>query len=160
MVKRGHIEDFNQHLYIYGDALDILDNERLQRKTESITFLYIHIAHITTPAIADKLCKFRKLRALHFRYNHMTTIRQILDIDRLLSASNYKSHIRNQDVTGDYGQISIRNNKLCEVDGFRPWMIFKFHKTQMMRIINDEFITDELFASLMAEWNEARIFFK
>ena len=29
IVKRGHIEDFDQHLYIYGDALDILDNERL-----------------------------------------------------------------------------------------------------------------------------------
>ena len=90
----------------------------------------------------------------------MTSIRQILDIDRLLTASNYKSHIRNQDITGDFGQISINNNKLCQDKDFRPWMIFKFHKTQTMRIINDEFITDELFANLMTEWNEARIFFK
>lgn len=159
LVKNGFVEIDRTSLIIYGNALEILDNFTIRATIQSITFQYIHLTQIMHHDIIEKLKKFKMLKQFNFRYNNITLIKQIFEIDRLLHAMRYSPIMLqkdNQEI--NCGSILIKNNQICSRKDFRPWMIYKFHGHHHILRINEELIDAEKYAQLLAIWNKENIF--
>jgi hypothetical protein len=155
-------------LMMYGNAFEALTNPRLQATVENITFFYQHYLLLTGFSICDKLKKFCKLKHLTFRYNAITEVSQLSEIEKLYKTILIKDRLQKYpEVTFDnastilsrpYGSLSISNNPACDDAEFRPWMAYRFYKNHNVHVINGEVITDDVFRALMQGWNSKKLF--
>jgi len=155
-------------LMIYGNAFEALSNPRLQATVENITFFYQHYLLLTGFSVCDKLKKFHKLKHLTFRYNAITEVSQLSEIEKLYKTILIKDRLQKYpEVTFDnastilsrtHGSLSIANNPACDDAEFRPWMAYRFYKNHNIHVINGEVITDDVFRALMNDWNRKKLF--
>lgn len=66
-VQSGHAEiEGDNLLFIYGNALEVLNNEGFQNSVEQILFQYVRFDQVVHHSWLAKLKKFRKVRKLIF----------------------------------------------------------------------------------------------
>lgn len=67
LVQSGHAEiEGDNKLYIYGNALEVLNNTEFQKTVEHISFQFVRFDNIISPTSITKMRKFSKLKVLHF----------------------------------------------------------------------------------------------
>ena len=155
-------------LMIYGNAIEALSNPRLQATVENITFFYQHYLLLTGFSVCDKLKKFHKLKHLTFRYNAISEVGHLSEIEKLYKIIVMKDRLQKYpEVTFDnaatilsrpHGSLSISNNSACDDAEFRPWMAYRFYKNHNVHVINGEVITEDVFRALMDGWNKKNLF--
>jgi len=58
-VQSGHAEiEGDKKLFIYGNALEVLNNQDFQKTVEQISFQYVRFDQITSPSNIGKLKRF------------------------------------------------------------------------------------------------------
>ena len=155
-------------LMIYGNAIEALSNPRLQATVESITFFYQHYLLLTGFSVCDKLKKFHKLKHLTFRYNAISEVGHLSEIEKLYKTIVIKDRLQKYpEVTFDnastilsrpHGSLSISNNPACDDAEFRPWMAYRFYKNHNIHVLNGEVMTEDVFRALMDGWNNKKLF--
>ena len=72
LVQSGHAEiEGDNKLFIYGNALEVLNNTDFQKTVEQISFQYVRFDNIISPTNISKLRRFNKLKALFFMDNNI-----------------------------------------------------------------------------------------
>jgi hypothetical protein len=120
----AEIESQNK-LLIYGNALDILDNEAYYETINFLHFEYVNITQICVNEILDKIKRFKNLLGIKFSNNNIKSLSQLTKLKNL-SDKLEKLNIEN-------------NNEIGKLDMLKDFLIYLFPK---IRFINDEEITD------------------
>lgn len=88
-VQSGHAEiEGISMLFIYGNAIEVLEKAEFQKTVEEITFQYMRYNTIVGSLNMKKLRKFEKLRKLTFSHNN---IHSFVQISKLEAISTLKS---------------------------------------------------------------------
>jgi hypothetical protein len=67
LVQSGHAEiEGDQLLFIYGNALEVLNNPDFQKTVSQISFQYVRFDNIISPSNISKLKRFVNLKRLLF----------------------------------------------------------------------------------------------
>jgi len=72
LVQSGHAEiEGDNKLFIYGNALEVLNNPEFQKTVEQISFQYVRFDNIIGVSNISKLKRFQKLKSLFFQDNNI-----------------------------------------------------------------------------------------
>jgi hypothetical protein len=72
LVQSGHAEiEGDTMLFIYGNALEVLNNNDFQKTVEQISFQYVRFDNIVSHSNLGKLKRFQKLKKLIFSDNNI-----------------------------------------------------------------------------------------
>lgn len=72
LVQSGHAEiEGDNKLFIYGNALEVLNNPDFQKTVEQISFQYVRFDNVISPSNIGKLKRFSKLKSLFFQDNNI-----------------------------------------------------------------------------------------
>ena len=83
-VQSGHAEiEGNTMLFIYGNAIEVLEKSNFQKEVEEITFQYMRFNTIVGGSNMKKLKKFDKLRKLTFMDNNIHSFVQISKLEAI-----------------------------------------------------------------------------
>ena len=92
LVQSGHAEiEGDNKLFIYGNALEVLNNPDFQKTVEQISFQYVRFDNIIGPSNISKLKRFLKLKSLFFQDNNIYSFIQKMYI--VSSTFRKKSYI-------------------------------------------------------------------
>lgn len=75
-------------LFIYGNALEVLNNIDFQKTVEQISFQYVRFDNIVGHSNLAKLKKFTKLKKLVFSDNNIHSFIQISKLEILTTLSS------------------------------------------------------------------------
>mmetsp|Transcript_13001 Transcript_13001/g.14961 ORF Transcript_13001/g.14961 Transcript_13001/m.14961 type:complete len:127 (+) Transcript_13001:1135-1515(+) len=83
-VQSGHAEiEGISMLFIYGNAIEVLEKVEFQKTVEEITFQYMRYNTIVGSNNMKKLRKFEKLRKLTFSHNNIHSFVQISKLEAI-----------------------------------------------------------------------------
>ena len=84
LVQSGHAEiEGDQLLFIYGNALEVLNNQEFQKTVVQISFQYVRFDSIISPSNISKLKRFVNLKKLLFQDNNIYSFIQISKLEAL-----------------------------------------------------------------------------
>jgi len=84
LVQSGHAEiEGDQLLFIYGNALEVLNNVEFQKTVVQISFQYVRFDNIISPSNISKLKRFVNLKRLLFQDNNIYSFIQISKLEAL-----------------------------------------------------------------------------
>jgi hypothetical protein len=110
-VQSGHAEiEGTSMLFIYGEAVEVLDKSEFQKPVEEIMFQYMSFNDIVGSMNMKKLRKFEKLRKLTFSHNNIFSFVQISKLEAIPTLKSLT--ISNNDVS---------NTLLC-----RCFVVYRF----------------------------------
>lgn len=108
----GHAEmENNSILYIFGNAMEILDNPEYFNNIEEISFQYLRFDSITSLQNLNILRKYNKLRSIILSHNF---IHSFFQVSKLESLRNLNS-------------LTISNNDITRIRLFRPFVLYRFN---------------------------------
>jgi hypothetical protein len=111
-------------LFIYGNAIEVLEKAEFQKTVEEITFQYMRFNTIVGSTNMKKLRKFEKLRKLTFSHNN---IHSFVQISKLEAITTLKSLTINDN--------DVYNTCLC-----RCFIVYRF---PFVTEINGKAVSDE-----------------
>ena len=111
-------------LFIYGNAIEVLDKAEFQKSVEEITFQYMRFNIIVGSPNMKKLRRFEKLRKLTFMDNN---IHSFVQISKLEAITTLKS-------------LSITNNDVHQTSLCRCFIVYRF---PFVTEINGKPVSDE-----------------
>lgn len=115
LVQSGHAEiEGDTMLFIYGNALEVLNNSDFQKTVEAITFQYVRFDNIVGHSNLSKLKKFSKLKKLAFQDNNIHSFIQISKLEILQSLTS----------------LSIENNDVAQTTLCRTFIVYRFPNVQ------------------------------
>lgn len=124
-VQSGHAEiEGVTMLFIYGNAIEVLEKAEFQKSVEEITFQYMRFNTIVGSSNMKKLRKFEKLRKLTFSDNN---IHSFVQISKLEAINTLKS-------------ITITNNDVFNTSLCRCFVVYRF---PFVTEINGRPVTDD-----------------
>lgn len=124
LVQSGHAEiEGDNKLFIYGNALEVLNNPDFQKTVEQISFQYVRFDNIISPSSIAKLKRFQKLRSLFFQDNNIYSFIQISKLEAL----------------GSLQALSIERNEVSNTVLLRTFIVYRFPNVTM---INEKGVTD------------------
>jgi leucine-rich repeat-containing protein 49 len=124
-VQSGHAEiEGVSMLFIYGNAIEVLEKAEFQKSVEEITFQYMRFNTIVGSTNMKKLRKFEKLRKLTFMDNN---IHSFVQISKLEAINSLRS-------------LSITNNDVHLTCLCRCFIVYRF---PFVTEINNKFVNDE-----------------
>ena len=110
-VQSGHAEiEGKTMLFIYGNAIEVLDKSEFQKEVEEITFQYMRFNTIVGGGNMKKLTKFERLRKLIFSHNYMHSFFQISKLEAI----------------GTLRSISITENDVSLTSLWRCFIVYRF----------------------------------
>jgi hypothetical protein len=110
-IISGHAElEEEKYLIIYGNALEVVDNEEFYDNIVSINFEYFNIDLITTRHVLEKLKKFKKLNKLSFSNNNLHSFYQLVKFEDLTSIDH----------------ISVIDNEINKANLLKYFLIYRF----------------------------------
>jgi hypothetical protein len=111
LVQSGHAEiEGDTMLFIYGNALEVLNNAEFQKTVEQISFQYVRFDNIVSHSNLGKLRKFIRLKKLMFSDNNIHSFIQISKLECLQSLNN----------------LSIENNDVSKTILCRTFIVYRF----------------------------------
>jgi len=124
LVQSGHAEiEGDNKLFIYGNALEVLNNLDFQKTVEQISFQYVRFDNIIGPSNIAKLKRFQKLKSLFFQDNN---IYSFIQISKLEALTNLMS-------------LSIERNEVSDTVLLRTFIVYRFPN---VKEINDRAVSD------------------
>lgn len=124
LVQSGHAEiEGDNKLFIYGNALEVLNNPDFQKTVEQISFQYVRFDNIIGPSNINKLKRFLKLKSLFFQDNNIYSFIQISKLEALTSLMS----------------LSIEKNEVSDTVLLRTFIVYRFPNVVE---INDKAVTD------------------
>eukprot|EP00826_Nyctotherus_ovalis_P065256 TRINITY_DN9587_c0_g1_i13.p1 TRINITY_DN9587_c0_g1~~TRINITY_DN9587_c0_g1_i13.p1 ORF type:complete len:237 (-),score=40.38 TRINITY_DN9587_c0_g1_i13:150-860(-) len=97
-------------LYIYGNALEVLDNTEFQKSVTQISFQYISFDIIANHSNLPKLMRFQKLSKLHFAHNYMNSFLQLSRLEKLPSIA----------------ELAIEHNAIAKASFLKFFILYRF----------------------------------
>ena len=83
-VQSGHAEiEGKTMLFIYGNAIEVLDKVEFQKEVEEITFQYMRFNTIVGSSNMKKLVRFERLKKLIFSHNYIHSFVQISKLETI-----------------------------------------------------------------------------
>ena len=124
LVQSGHAEiEGDNKLFIYGNALEVLNNLDFQKTVEQISFQYVRFDNIIGPSNISKLKRFQKLKSLFFQDNNIYSFIQISKLEALTSLMS----------------LSIERNEVSDTVLLRTFIVYRFPN---VKEINDRAVSD------------------
>ena len=124
-VQSGHAEiEGKAMLFIYGNAIEVLDKSEFQKEVEEITFEYMTYNTIVGSSNMKKLIKFEKLKKLIFSNNYIYSFVQISKLEAIWTLRS----------------ISIKENDIALTTLWRCFIVYRFPSVYE---INGKVITEE-----------------
>lgn len=121
LVQSGHAEiEGDTMLYIYGNALEVLNNNDFQKTVQQINFQHIRFDSIVDYNNLPKLRKFTKLSKLAFSNNYLHSFAQVMSLECFPHLSS----------------ISIENNDITKATLIKDFIIYRFPLIQIINGIN------------------------
>lgn len=111
LVQSGHAEiEGDTLLFIFGNALEVLNNQDFQKTVEEITLQYVRFDSIVDHTNIGKLKKFGNLSRLKFSHNFLHSFFQVAKLECL-------SHLK---------AITIENNDIMKTTLIRDFIVYRF----------------------------------
>lgn len=111
LVQSGHAEiEGTKWLFIFGNALEVLDKENFQKEVEDISFQYMKFDNIVQHSQMKRLWKFEKLEKLSFSDNNIHSFIQISKLEQIMTLK----------------QISILNNDVSKCILCWCYIVYRF----------------------------------
>lgn len=111
LVQSGHAEiEGDNKLFIYGNALEVLNNPDFQKTVEQISFQYVRFDNIIGPSNINKLKRFTKLKSLFFQDNNIYSFIQISKLEALTTLMS----------------LSIEKNEVSDTILLRTFIVYRF----------------------------------
>lgn len=111
LVQSGHAEiEGDKLLFIYGNALEVLNNQEFQKSVVQILFQYVRFDSIISPSNISKLKRFSNLKKLLFQNNNIYSFIQISKLEAIQSLNS----------------ISIENNNVSDTVLLRTFIVYRF----------------------------------
>lgn len=124
LVQSGHAEiEGDQLLFIYGNALEVLNNVEFQKTVVQISFQYVRFDNIISPSNISKLKRFVNLKRLLFQDNNIYSFIQISKLEALQTLTS----------------LSIENNEVSDTVLLRTFIVYRFPNVTE---INGESVSD------------------
>ena len=124
LVQSGHAEiEGDQLLFIYGNALEVLNNVEFQKTVVQFSFQYVRFDNIISPSNIAKLKRFVNLKKLLFQDNNIYSFIQISKLEALQSLNS----------------LSIENNEVSDTVLLRTFIVYRFPNVNE---INGEAVSD------------------
>ena len=119
-IVSGHAElEGSNKLNIYGNALEVLDQNEFYENISIIHFEYFNIDMITNRKIIEKLKKFAKISKLIFSNNNIHSFYQLLKFEDF----------------NDIESISIINNEINNANLLKYFLIYRFQKIKFYMLL-------------------------
>lgn len=110
-IISGHAElEGNNKLNIYGNALEVLEQNEFYLTVNAISFEYFNIDLITHKYVIDKLKKFNNLNKIHLSFNNLHSFYQLIKFEEF---NNIES-------------IILVNNEICGSNLLKYFLIYRF----------------------------------
>lgn len=97
-------------LFIYGNALEVLNNADFQKTVEQISFQYVRFDSIVGHSNLGKLKRFAKLKKLAFSDNNIHSFIQISKLEILTSLTS----------------LTVENNEVANTTLVRTFIVYRF----------------------------------
>ena len=111
LVQSGHAEiEGDQLLFIYGNALEVLNNQDFQKTVVQISLQYVRFDNIISPSNISKLKRFVNLKKLLFQDNNIYSFIQISKLEALQNLNS----------------LSIENNEVSDSVLLRTFIVYRF----------------------------------
>ena len=124
LVQSGHAEiEGDNKLFIYGNALEVLNNPEFQKTVEQISFQYVRFDNIISPSNISKLRRFQKLKSLLFQDNNIYSFIQISKLEALSTLTS----------------VSIEKNEVSNTTLLRTFIVYRFPNVTS---INEKTVVD------------------
>lgn len=124
LVQSGHAEiEGDTMLFIYGNALEVLNNPDFQKTVEQISFQYVRFDNIVSHSNLSKMRRFTKLKKLVFSDNNIHSFIQISKLEVLTSLIS----------------LTIENNEVANTALVRTFIVYRFPNVTE---INGQPVTD------------------
>ena len=124
-VQSGHAEiEGKTMLFIYGNAIEVLDKTEFQKEVEEITFQYMRFNTIVGGGNMKKLIKFERLKKLIFSNNYMHSFFQISKLEAI----------------GTLRSITITENDVSLTSLWRWFIVYRF---PAVNEINGKMVTED-----------------
>jgi hypothetical protein len=124
LVQSGHAEiEGDTMLFIYGNALEVLNNADFQKTVEQISFQYVRFDNIVSHSNLSKLKRFQKLKKLIFSDNNVHSFIQISKLEVLTTLNS----------------LTIENNEVSSTVLVRTFIVYRFPNVTE---INGSFVSD------------------
>lgn len=124
LVQSGHAEiEGDTMLFIYGNALEVLNNVEFQKSVEQISFQYVRFDNIVSHSNLSKLKRFQKLKKLIFSDNNIHSFIQISKLEVLTTLNS----------------LTIENNEVSNTVLVRTFIVYRFPNVTE---INGSLVTD------------------
>ena len=124
LVQSGHAEiEGDQLLFIYGNALEVLNNVEFQKTVVQISFQYVRFDNIISPSNISKLKRFVNLKRLLFQDNNIYSFIQISKLEALQTLTS----------------LSIESNEVSDTVLLRTFIVYRFPNVNE---INAETVSD------------------
>ena len=110
-------------MFIYGNALEVLNNAEFQKTVVQISFQYVRFDNIISPSNISKLKRFVNLKKLLFQDNNIYSFIQISKLEALQTLNS----------------LSIENNEVSDTILLRTFIVYRFPNVTE---INGEAVSD------------------
>mmetsp|Transcript_41892 Transcript_41892/g.30756 ORF Transcript_41892/g.30756 Transcript_41892/m.30756 type:complete len:226 (+) Transcript_41892:1492-2169(+) len=117
VVQSGHAEiEANRILYIYGNALEVLQRAEFYEQVEEMHLEYVRFDLIVYHSNLEKLKKFTKLKRLVLRNNYLNSFILLSKVECL----------------GSVQSLSISENEILECRTLKSFVVYRFqHVTEL-----------------------------
>ena len=124
MVQSGHAEiEANKILYIYGNALEVLQRSEFYDQVEEIHLNYVRFDLIVYHANLDKLKKFSRVKKLVLSNNYLNSFILLSKIECLNTVS----------------QVMIYDNEVLRCVQLKSFIVYRF---QHVKEFNGQSVTE------------------
>lgn len=111
LVQSGHAEiEGETMLFIYGNALEVLNRADFQSQVEQVTFIYVRYEHIANHQTLSRLKRFVKLKKLNLSHNNLHSFMSLSKLESLAPLTS----------------INIDNNDVINTVLYRSFIVYRF----------------------------------
>jgi leucine-rich repeat-containing protein 49 len=111
LVQSGHAEiEGEAMLFIYGNALEVLNRADFQSQVEQISFVYVRFEHIANHQTLSRLKRFVKLRRLSLSHNNLHSFMHLSKLECITSLT----------------ALNIENNDVINTVLYRSFIVYRF----------------------------------
>lgn len=124
-MQSGHAEiEGNKTLYIYGNALEVLQRTEFYDLVEEIHLIYVRFDLVVYHANLSKLKKFTKLKRVVLSHNYLSSFILLSKIECLNTVE----------------QLKLYDNEILKCDTLTSFIVYRFqHIRQVSLFLNKLF---------------------
>ena len=123
-ITQGHVEiESNHSLQLYGNCLEILEENELYEKIRSISFNYFYFDFIMSKRFLKYIKEFKILETVKFSNNNIYSLYQLTKLESLENIKN----------------LCIFDNEICNANLLK---YFIFYRLNTLKSFNNQIIKD------------------